>query len=70
MQQQQQQQQQQQNKEQELLYAQSRESSLSLSISHMQGAFMLLLLGLIPAGLVFGGELITRRVWQKEQNCN
>ncbi|KAK8397739.1 hypothetical protein O3P69_004490 [Scylla paramamosain] len=36
----------------------SREMTLSLSMDHMQGAFMLLLLGLILAALVFGGELI------------
>ncbi|XP_063886429.1 ionotropic receptor 21a-like [Scylla paramamosain] len=41
------------------------ENTQSLSISHMQGAFMLLFLCLIFTSLVFIWELITTRLWQK-----
>lgn len=40
----------------------SKESTLSLSIRHTQGAFMLFLLGLVIAALAFGGEVISGKL--------
>lgn len=42
-----------------------KKNNLSLSINHMQGGFVLLLLGLVLATLVFGRELITRHLGVK-----
>ncbi|XP_050713411.1 ionotropic receptor 21a-like [Eriocheir sinensis] len=40
----------------------SRESTLSLSIRHTQGAFLLFLFGLVIAALAFGGEVISGKL--------